>query len=47
MSELRNRMIRDMELAGLVEGTRREYLLAVRELRQRREIILPVKRAEW
>ena len=32
MSELRNRMIRDMQLAGLVEGTRREYLKAVRQL---------------
>jgi integrase/recombinase XerD len=32
MSELRNRMVRDMQLAGLVEGTRREYLKAVRQL---------------
>jgi hypothetical protein len=32
MSELRNRMIKDMQLAGLVEGTRREYLRAVRQL---------------
>src|SRR5258708_8638018 len=32
MSQLRNRMIRDMQLAGLVEGTRREYLRAVRQL---------------
>jgi integrase/recombinase XerD len=32
MSELRNRMTRDMQLAGLVEGTRREYLRAVRQL---------------
>jgi integrase/recombinase XerD len=32
MSELRNRMIRDMQLAGLVEGTQREYLRAVRQL---------------
>src|SRR5580692_392195 len=32
MSELSNRMIRDMQLAGLVEGTRREYLRAVRQL---------------
>jgi integrase/recombinase XerD len=32
MSELRNRMIRDMQLAGLVDGTRREYLRAVRQL---------------
>ena len=32
MSELRNRMIQDMQLAGLVEGTRREYLRAVRQL---------------
>ncbi len=32
MSELRNRMIRDMQLAGLVEGTRREYVRAVRQL---------------
>jgi integrase/recombinase XerD len=32
MSELRNRMIRDMELAGLGAGTREEYLRAVRQL---------------
>ena len=32
MSKLRKRMIRDMQLAGLVEGTRREYLRAVRQL---------------
>ena len=32
MSELRNRMIQDMKLAGLVEGTTREYLRAVRQL---------------
>ena len=32
MSKLRRRMIRDMQLAGLVEGTRREYLRAVRQL---------------
>jgi hypothetical protein len=32
MSELRNRMIQDMKLAGLVEGTRREYLRAVHQL---------------
>jgi integrase/recombinase XerD len=32
MSELRNGMIRDMQLAGLVKGTRREYLRAVRQL---------------
>ena len=32
MSELRNRMIQDIKLAGLVEGTRREYLRAVRQL---------------
>ena len=32
MSELRNRMIQDMKLAGLVEGTSREYLRAVRQL---------------
>ncbi len=32
MSELRNRMIQDMKLAGLVEGTRREYVRAVRQL---------------
>ena len=32
MSELRKRMIRDMQLAGLVEGTRREYLRTVRQL---------------
>ena len=27
-----NRMLRDMQLAGLVEGTRRQYLRAVRQL---------------
>jgi hypothetical protein len=32
MSRLRDRMIRDMQLAGLVEGTQREYLRAVRQL---------------
>jgi integrase/recombinase XerD len=32
MSELRNRMLRDMQLAGLVAGTQREYLRAVRQL---------------
>jgi integrase/recombinase XerD len=32
MSELRNRMIRDMQLAGLVEGTRHGYVRAVRQL---------------
>ena len=32
MSEFKNRMIQDMQLAGLVEGTRREYLRAVRQL---------------
>ena len=32
MSELRNRMTKDMQLAGLVDGTRREYLRAVRQL---------------
>jgi len=32
MSELRNRMIEDMELAGLVESTARAYLRAVRQL---------------
>ena len=32
MSELRNRMLRDMQLAGLVEGTRYQYLRAVRQL---------------
>jgi hypothetical protein len=32
LSELRNRMIRDMRLAGLVEETQREYLRAVRQL---------------
>ena len=31
MTELRTRMIRDLQLAGLVEGTR-EYLRAVRQL---------------
>lgn len=32
MSELSNRMIQDMQLAGLVEGTRQQYLRAVRQL---------------
>ena len=32
MSELRDRMLRDMQLAGLVEGTRQQYLRAVRQL---------------
>ena len=32
LSELSDRMTRDMQLAGLVEGTRREYLRAVRQL---------------
>ncbi len=32
MSELRNRMVQDLKLAGLVEGTAREYLRAVRQL---------------
>jgi integrase/recombinase XerD len=32
MSELSDRMLHDMQLAGLVEGTRREYLRAVRQL---------------
>jgi hypothetical protein len=32
ISELRDRMTRDMQLAGLVEGSRREYLRAVRQL---------------
>ena len=32
MSELRNRMIRDLQLAGLVEGTRQLYVRAVRQL---------------
>src|SRR3974377_2267174 len=32
MTELRKRMIRDLELAGLVPGTQREYLRAVRQL---------------
>jgi integrase/recombinase XerD len=32
MSELRDRMIQDLKLAGLSEGTRREYLRAVRQL---------------
>jgi integrase/recombinase XerD len=32
MSKLRNRMIQDLKLAGLVEGTQREYLRAVRQL---------------
>ncbi len=32
MSELRERMIRDLRLAGLDEGTHRAYLRAVRQL---------------
>jgi hypothetical protein len=32
MTELRKRMIRDLQLAGLVPGTQREYLRAVRQL---------------
>jgi len=32
MSELNDRMTKDMQLAGLVEGTRREYLRAPRQL---------------
>ncbi len=32
MSELRNRMNRDMKLAGLSEGTRGDYIRAVRQL---------------
>ena len=32
MSELSNRMIRDMKLAGLVDGTSRQYHRAVRQL---------------
>ena len=32
MSEFRNRMIHDLQLAGLVAGTHREYLRAVRQL---------------
>ena len=32
MSELRKRMIRDMQLAGLVERTQQGYLRAVRQL---------------
>jgi integrase/recombinase XerD len=32
MSRLRNRMMQDMKLAGLVEGTQREYLRSVRQL---------------
>jgi hypothetical protein len=32
MSELSNRMTQDMHLAGLVEGTRRQYLRGVRQL---------------
>ena len=32
MSELRNRMIQDLKLAGLVEGTSEAYLRAVRQL---------------
>ena len=32
MSEPRNRMLQDMQLAGLVEGTKREYVRAVRQL---------------
>ena len=32
LTELRKRMIRDLQLAGLVPGTQREYLRAVRQL---------------
>ena len=32
MSRLRNRLIRDMQLAGLVEGTQHQYLRAVGQL---------------
>jgi len=32
MTELRKRMIQDMRLAGLVEGTQHQYLRAVRQL---------------
>ena len=32
MSELRNRMIEDLKLAGLVEGSREQYLRAVHQL---------------
>jgi len=32
MTELRKRMIRDLRLAGLVEGSQREYVRAVRQL---------------
>ena len=32
MSELRKRMIQDLELAGLVEGTRVAYVRSVRQL---------------
>ena len=32
MSELRKQMIQDLKLAGLVDGTAREYLRAVRQL---------------
>jgi integrase/recombinase XerD len=32
MTELRKRMIRDLDLAGLVQGTQRKYLHAVRQL---------------
>jgi hypothetical protein len=32
MSELRDRMIRGLQLAGLVPGTQREYVRAVRQL---------------
>ena len=32
MSELSNRMTQDMHLAGLVEGTQRQYLRCVRQL---------------
>jgi hypothetical protein len=32
MSELSDRMLRDLQLAGLVQGTRQQYLRAVRQL---------------
>jgi hypothetical protein len=38
MAELKGRMTRDMQLAGLVEGTQREYLRVLRQLEAHYEI---------
>ena len=46
MSELRNRMIQDLKLAGLVEGTSRLYVRAVRQLTAY-YLVPPVRLKEW